>query len=335
MRMTTLALALLFTVTCGAGRNAWANDGDEQPGPALERLGARTGVSALAVWPRVTAETKKLQRQNKYTLVVIGTDWKGGIKGLKYLKALPGVRGVMFSHKDFSDDWCGCLQGMTHMKELYVQSERFTDEGMKSLEGLKELEAVSLACTGVTDKGLAFLANKSKLQWLSLAAAYRVTDAGMVHLEDATGLRQLNLEDTQVGGDGMAHLKRATKMEWLRLSGLMFLDENGPKARWGVAGLKHLTGMKDLKYLSIGSMLIAEAPAKLMEGDPQQATWPNYLACGLATAAEVAALTDQAKGLDSIESSLCGWTRAGKKPAPTLQEKLNRVAEKLLDNIKD
>jgi hypothetical protein len=287
--------------------SAKAADGKEQPGEALERLGARVGRSALAVWPWVTDETKKLVSQNKYALVVIGTDWTGGVEGLKYLKAQAGIRGVMFSHRAFEDAWCECLKEMSNLKEVYVWGERFTDKGMKALEGLRELEALSLATTQVTDDGLAVVKGMKRLQWLSLAGVFRITDAGAEHLRGLKELRRLNLDCTEITGDGMVHLKGATRMEWLRLSGCLVVGENRPDGRMVPAGLKYLEAMKRLKYLDIGSMQTSPA--------------------------EMKALMEKVKTLERIETSDLVLTREGWKDRQG--RGLDRVLQRVLDNLKD
>jgi hypothetical protein len=298
----SLFTALVVLLSCGTAARSQEDARRDRAGRALERLGARTGLSAQAVWPNLTKETKKFQRQNKYALVVIGTDWKGGIEGLKHLRALPGLRGVMFSHPDFSDEWCECLRGMTGLKEVYVQGEHFTDKGLRCLRGLRELEALSLIMTQITDKGLTHLEGMTKLRWLSLAVT-RVSDAGMAHLRRAPDLRHLNLDTTDVTGDGLAHLKGATRMEWLRLS--------GPLVYGSGAGLRHLKGMKHLKYLSIGELSAPEA--------------------------EMKALLRQCKGLDRIEAGDLVFTRDGWKTREALTEEAakQRIRKRVLDNIKD
>jgi len=296
MKEKALFVALVLSLSSGPLVRTRADDRVEQPGPALERLGARTGLSAQAVWPNLTAEAKKLQRQNKYALIVIGEDWKGGVKGLNYLKAQPGVRGVMFSHPDFSDDWVRCLEEMKDLKYVYVYGERFTDKGLKSLRHLRDLEALSLLQTSITDKGLACLEGMTKLRWLSLCLT-PVTGDGMVHLRRATELRWLNLDGTDVVDDGIAPLKNATKMEWLRLSG-------HPA---GKAGLKHLAEMRNLKALSIGSLITSEDELKKM--------------------------MDRAKGLEYIGTSDGVWTREGWKEGPSIEENLRRVRQRIRDNI--
>ena len=303
MKERTVLAALVFLLPCGIAVRSQADARTDQAGLALERLEARTGLSARAVWPNLTAETKKIQRRCKFALVVIGTDWKGGIEGLKHLRNLPGLRGVMFSHPDFSDDWCECLRGMTELKEVYVWGERFTDKGLKCLQGLRGLEALSLLQTKVTDKGLIALEGMSKLRWLCLAGT-RVTDAGMAHLRRAMELRRLNLDATDVTGDGMAHLEGATRMEWLRLSGLLVFRPDG---RLASAGLRHLRGMKHLKYLSIGDL----------EASP----------------AEMRALLGRCQSLDRIEAGSLVFTRDGWIDRDG--GSLDRVTRRIFDHLKD
>jgi hypothetical protein len=294
--------ALFVLLSCGTAGRSQEDARRDRAGRALERLGARTGLSAQAVWPNLTKEAKKLQSQNKYALVVIGTDWKGGVEGLEHLRDLPGLRGVMFSHPDFSDKWCECLRDKTDLKEVYLCGEHFTDKGLRSLQRLRDLEALSLLFTQVTDEGLRDLEGMTKLRWLCLMRT-RVTDAGMAHLRRATGLRYLNLGLTSVTGSGLVHLKGATQLEWLQLSGPLVLGYD--------AGLRHLQGMTHLKYLYIGDLT--------------------------ATEAEMKALLRQCKGLDHVKTRDMVYTRDGWKDREWLSEDgvKQRMRKRVLDNIKD
>jgi hypothetical protein len=222
----------------------------------LERLGALTGLPALALRANTTGDDNWAapQRRNRFAFVVIGQNWKGGAEGLKHLQAVPGLRGVSFSHSDFCDDWAECLRKIDGLKEVYIQGEKFTDKGMQSLRHFKGLEALSLLGTGVTDKGLACVEEMTEMRWLCLAMT-DVSDDGLAHLRRMKELRRLNLDSSSTSGEGMAHLKDATKLEWLRLSGMLVIHEERPDARTGLAALRHLHGMKQLKYLSIGSMM--------------------------------------------------------------------------------
>jgi hypothetical protein len=304
MRGLILSAVLGLSLTCGVVARSEPEEGGEQPGAALERLGARTGSYALATMPYQTdgPKAKLLQRQNKYAYVVIGTDWKGGREGLKYLQALPGLRGVNFTHPDFCDGWAECLREVKDLKEVYVHGRGFTDRGMRSLRHLKGLEALSLLDTGVTDEGLACLEGMAELRYLSLAGT-DVTDAGLAHLRGMKHLRRLNLDCSSTTGAGMAHLKDATELEWLRLSGLLVIHEERPDARLASASLRHLHGMKGLKYLSIGSMQTTEA--------------------------EMEALMRAVKGLERIESTDGVLTRDGWKDPEDIRDKLQRVLKRI------
>jgi hypothetical protein len=307
----------------------------EKPGSALKRLGARTGDSALVCWPRWKEDTEKLQRQNEFTYVVIGVDWKGGIAGLKYLKPALGVRGVMFSHPDFSDEWCLCLRELKGLREVYVMGKRFTDKGMESLRHLRDLEALSLLETQVTDKGLACLKEMTKLQMLRLARSDGITDKGLAILEKMRELRKLDLYLTNTSGDGNVHLQNATKMEWLRLSGCSFIvkgtgDDN---CRFANAGLRHLLKMENLRYLSIGDMVVCvEEETKLLK-KKEASKWTDRdsLRHFRSQAATMRAVLKVAKNLEGINTDDGKFTRNGWKLNELYHKETEQDINKLLD----
>ncbi len=259
MARTAVGLLLAFVSIVTSEPVCRAN---ETPGQALVRFGDRTGPSALAVWPNYTAQTKERQTKNPFTYVVVGTNWNGGVEGLKYLKALPGVRGVMFSHPGFGDEWCECLRGMTGLEELYVLGKRFTDVGAAELKDVTKLECLSLTSTKITDAGMENLKRMTRLKRLSLAVSWGVTDKGFAYVP-VKELRWLNLDGTSVSGDSMLRLRKATNLEWLRESGQPFIGVNGAvEFREVDAGLRHLKGLKHLKYVSVHDMPVTEGEMK-------------------------------------------------------------------------
>lgn len=297
-------LALIASaLSCG---DCVAGDKDEPAGHELEKLGARTGSYAQALWPRMTPEMKALQKKNRFTLVIIGSDWKGGLEGLKHLRQLPGVRGVMFAHPKATDEWSEVLRAMPKLKDVYFQQASITDKTTAALQPLKDLEALSLNQTSVTDQGMTSLKKLRRLQWLSLAGT-KITDAGLAHLNGLTELRHLNLDFTDTSGAGNLHLKGSRKMEWLRLSGRAVIMPNG-EIKLPKAGVRHLAEMKNLSYLSIGGMDGSEADMKR--------------------------LLQQLPPLQSIEASELRLTRDGWKDR-NIQAGLKRAAQRIRDNARE
>lgn len=302
-RGPTLAILAVITSALCWG-DCFAARKDEPAGSELEKLGARTGMEAAALWPRLTPEMKALQRKNRFTLVIIGRDWTGGVEGLRRLHPQLGVRGVMFTHPKVTDEWCECLRALPKLKEVYFQQAGITDQSIAVLQGLQELEAISLCLTSVTDRGLASLKNLPRLQWLSFAGT-KITDEGLAHLKGLTELRHLNLDYTDTTGAGNLYLRELTKMEWLRLSGRAVIKPNDV-VRFPKAGVRHLAKMKKLRYLSIGGMDYSEADMKK--------------------------LLNQLPELPSIDTSDLTLTRDGWKERD-VRAGFKRAAQRIRDNV--
>lgn len=91
------------------------------------------------------------------------------------------------------------------------------------------------------DETLRHVANLQSLKELSLSGCRHVTDEGARYLSGLTNLEELDLSGTSIGNAGQTHLSSLTGLKRLELSGC------GTEA-----GLKHLTPLTRLEFLSIG-----------------------------------------------------------------------------------
>jgi len=229
-------------------------------------------------------------------------------EGLAHLRDFPSLEYLHLLYNAFSDDGLKNLEGMTRLRLLDLRGNMgLTDEGIAHLAGLTGLKALKLRSlmvgnTGlehlqgltnlthltvedgqmVSDPGLEHLANLKNLEELNLMRATSITDEGVTKLVGLP-LKSLYLRGTTVTGTGLAQLKDAPlvkldlgeaavndkglqegisklkTLEWLDLWNTFVTD----------AGLEHLEGLDNLKYLRIEGTNATEAgAAKLRESMP-------------------------------------------------------------------
>jgi hypothetical protein len=119
-------------------------------------------------------------------------DWIGGEKPTRplSLRALAGddffceVVRVSCWNSEFGDNDARNLNGMTTLKELWLNDAIVTDSGLEFLHEMKRLEELSLAGTLITDSGLKHINGLTNLRVLSLNRT-RVTDEGAEKLQPA------------------------------------------------------------------------------------------------------------------------------------------------------
>src|SRR5262249_47404731 len=174
----------------------------------LEALGA--DVYHRIPFKHVYVEaTPEEDAKTKVLIVSIGSKWKGGTDGLRYLEKLPALHGLNISMEgEVPKDWWRILSRI-QPKEI-LTAGAFDDEGAAFLKNLPELDTLSLLCSKVTDRGLENLRGLRKLEYLSLIGC-DIGDKGFA-LIPTENLRFLNLDGTRVSDKGLATLKAATRM---------------------------------------------------------------------------------------------------------------------------
>ena len=163
------------------------------------------------------------------------------------------------------------LEGLEHLRVVYLRNAAVTGTGFVHLAGLPGLNEVNAEGSKLTDVGLQHLKALTKLRWLSVDST-QVTDAGVAHLKgldlarfgvgytavtDAglaivggmTGLTTLWVGGTKITDAGVAHLRGHTKLVELSLGSTPVTD----------AALSHLEGMTELRFLRLDHTAITDA----------------------------------------------------------------------------
>jgi len=169
---------------------------------------------------------------------------------LRVLHHLPTLETVYFvgNHK-VTDAGLVHLKGLTHLRDLSLNSTGITDAGLVHLDGLRTLKRLSLCQTAVTDAGLRHLRNLSQLERLDLVGLV-VTDRGMGVLPAFPKLTRLAVGTLDVGGPGKPRP--------------VYSGPDDP--RISDAGLAHLTTLKQLEELSIHDTRITDAGLEHVRG---------------------------------------------------------------------
>jgi hypothetical protein len=148
--------------------------------------------------------------------------------------------------------------------------ESFTNDDLEKLASLTNVRHICLSDAPITDAGLVHLKRLTRLESLVLHNM-RITDAGAANFKDLTNLEELWLANTQITDAGMANLAGMKKLERLYLgttSAVELQPAAAAKARWRKvvpemsttdAGLAHLEGLTQLRFLILENMPITDA----------------------------------------------------------------------------
>jgi hypothetical protein len=189
------------------------------------------------------------------------------------------------------------LNGVSQLKELWLEDTDITDAGLQQLKGLTQLEKLSLSGTEVTDAGLVNLQGLRKLRELGLGET-GVTDSGLDRLLGLSGLRDLWLDSNEVTDTGLAHLEGLRKLQSLDLAFTQVTD----------AGLAHLEGLAQLRRLELGATPITGAGLRHLRGLRQlQGLWLENTEVADSGLANVESLTQ----LQTLDLSFTLVTDAG------------------------
>lgn len=199
----------------------------------------------------------------------------------KVLKGINGQQGdplsLSFYDRGFTDDKAACLQkltgrelhlwvpysltdkGMVHFSKLQklrsfsfhnlegsklYMKRRVTDEGILQLANLSRIQRLGLSYTRVTQKSLDGLKKLIDMEHLEIGPA-SIRDDVLPLLDHYKGLKRLKIHmATRVTDNGMKHLNKFSQLEHLDLG---ITGVRGP-------GLRHLTDLKRIRYISLGMM---------------------------------------------------------------------------------
>jgi hypothetical protein len=183
----------------------------------------------------------------------------------------------------------GNSPGMVHWRtssggELFHLRSETGDEDLSQIADVKPLFDLDLAHTRVTDAGLASLPNLSTLRRADLSYS-PVTDEGLRLFAGCTDMREFRVTGTQITDEGLAKIDE----DWLQLE-FLFVGETDitdavleqlsrvPSLR-GLelrdcrhvtgSGLAALTGLPELRYLSLSGTSLRDEDLDVLKSLPQ------------------------------------------------------------------
>lgn len=133
------------------------------------------------------------------------------------------------------------LQGLPHLRTLWLERTAITDDDLPQLGNNRKLESLFLQRTRITDRGLAALAQCSNLEEVD-ASDTLVTGLGLDALAGAKALRILWLSRCPVTDEGAVCLSYLHQVRHLCLNGTLVSDE----------ALKNFSALNNLESLNLG-----------------------------------------------------------------------------------
>ncbi|MCH2203234.1 MAG: PQQ-binding-like beta-propeller repeat protein [Fuerstiella sp.] len=137
---------------------------------------------------------------------------------------------------------------------LVIPGTQISNSGLRQISELENLVGLNLeSCRRITDRGFAYLGRSKQLAVL-IATATSISATGLDHLAPAPALTAINLEVCDdVTDTGCEALGRMTALRALVLKKTGFEQD-----RISDAGLKQLSGLKDLELLSLSGNLVTD-----------------------------------------------------------------------------
>ena len=200
--------------------------------------------------------------------------------GLAYLSGLKELRTLDLWRTKTTDSGIAHLAQLTNLRVLNLVGTGVTDAGLVHLKELKDLRELHLSYTKVTDSGLVHLKEHKNLRKLSLNDT-EITDSGLASIAGLTNLRVLKLASCDPRVDDIigTYEYELRKRQSQRLVGQIpallgevararvrseittALMQSG--APLSDSGLKHLSGLKELRELDLSQALKLDAGSGL------------------------------------------------------------------------
>jgi len=163
--------------------------------------------------------------------------------GLKEVGRIASLRHLNLFIAPVTDDGLKELKELHRLETLNVSYSDVTDAGLKHLAALKNLRELSVDFTKLTDAGVKELARQRQWRMLSIACCDDITNASVLALANQKELVELDLSGIQITDASMEIVGTFSKLQGLNLLQARVTDD----------GLKHLTKLKKLEYLDLGS----------------------------------------------------------------------------------
>jgi RNA polymerase sigma factor (sigma-70 family) len=163
------------------------------------------------------------------------------------------------------------LTGLNNLAFLNLNATRVTDAGVKEVSVFKHLASLDLGQTAVTDAAMAALAGMNELTALNLAST-KVTARGLAELAGLKKLAALTLDGHQLTDETLRVLREANLLQALtrrpprsqlrRRSVQDVVEFDLSHAAVTDAGLKELTGLKNLVLLNLSGSKVTDRGLK-------------------------------------------------------------------------
>ena len=222
----------------------------------VERLGQLSQLTELTlICPRVTdrglyhlGQLTQLHRLDLYTTQVKGAS-------LRKLSGLQNLECLNLARTQLDDEGILNMPPLPKLNELNMKFTQITDRGLEALKRLPALQRLVLINANISGEGLAHLHDLAKLEELDLHNAS--LDANQIAgIQDMQQLRVLDLGNTEVTDDSLAFLQGMDRLERLNLSRNLAISD---------AGLRHLTGLTQLKQLNVRQTRVTSAGQSMLQ----------------------------------------------------------------------
>lgn len=204
-----------------------------------------TGLRNLAL-DRTDITEKGLKYITKlYSLEYLGVPYRVTDTGMAHIAALTSLKGIYFPRESRGVTNAGLrhLAKLTFLEEVYLAGERLGDAGLAHLRDLPRLKYLAMYGSGFTDKGMVHVKDMTSLRILSFNESLsRITDAGLAHISDIPNLELLCLHGMKdITDDGLAHLTKMRSLRKLEIGSSQVTDK----------GLAYLSQIKTLELLDL------------------------------------------------------------------------------------
>jgi len=166
-----------------------------------------------------------------------GPEWLCRLLGSDAFTEVVRVSYVSSLDRQITNPDLSPLEGLKHIRYLWLDSVGVTDAELEHLKGLSELFFLSLEGGRVTDNGLRHLAGLTKLETLTLNGT-KITDLGLEYISGLPELKYLSLCRTEITDEGLRSIARMTHLRDLRISRTHVTDEGVKKLQQALPNCK-------------------------------------------------------------------------------------------------
>jgi hypothetical protein len=168
---------------------------------------------------------------------------------LVYLEGLHHLKILYLGGGGITDAGLEHLKKLTELRVLILWGNPISGAGSKHLRGLGKLRHLDLNNTAVTDDQLTYLRDLTGLERIDLANNPQLTGSFLEHVAELPNLKDLVLRGSGITDSALINLKRAKNLQSLMLDHTTVTD----------AGLPHLRGLTSLRSLDLSQTAVTNA----------------------------------------------------------------------------